>query len=129
VAGKDLDHTTDSVGAVKARARTAHDFDVVDLLHRKLLERRQPGGDRTDPHAVDQHQRMSGVGAAQKQRRLLADAAGLRKRHARQAVEQIDHRYRLQPFDIGAADHGVRVAVTITGSSELVLVASAPVAP
>ena len=107
-AGEDLDHSPDRVGAVQAGTRAAHDLDALDLLHRNLLERRQPGADRSHPHAIDQQQGMSGVGAAQEQRGLLAVAAAVGEAHPGQPGQQVRHRQRLQPLDVGTGDHADR---------------------
>ena len=107
-AGEDLDHAADRIGAVEAGARAAHDLDAFDLLHRNLLERGQPRADRSHPHAIDQQQGVGGIGAAQEQRSLLAVAAGVGEAHAGQAGQQVGDRHRLQPLDVGAADHAHR---------------------
>src|SRR5690606_21152225 len=45
-AGEDLDHAADRLRAVEARARTAHDFDAVDLVHRPVPEGGESGRHR-----------------------------------------------------------------------------------
>ena len=72
LAREDLDHAADRVRAPVARARTAHDLDALDRIERQLLERERAGVGRRRAHAVDQHQHVIGVRAAQEQRGLLA---------------------------------------------------------
>ena len=52
--GENLDHAADGIGTIQRRARAAHDFDMVDLRQRNILQRGQARGGRTHAHAVDQ---------------------------------------------------------------------------
>ena len=103
-AGEDLDHAADGIGAVQARMRAAHDLDPLDQLHRQILQRRQAGGGRADPHPVHQHQQLVGSGAAQEQRGLLAQAAHVGQVDAGAAGQQLLQRGGLAALDLGAAD-------------------------
>src|SRR4029079_11507226 len=70
LAREDLDHAADRIRTPVARARTAHDLDALDRVDRQLFERERTGVDRRRTHAVDEHQRVIRICAAQGQRRL-----------------------------------------------------------
>lgn len=52
-----------------------HDLDTFDLFDRNILDRRGTKHGGADFDAIDQHQNMIELGAAQKHRRILAWAA------------------------------------------------------
>jgi hypothetical protein len=111
-AGEDLDHATDGVGAVQAGLRAAHDFHALDLRQRQVLVHGQAEVGAVDAHAIDQHHGVARVGAAQEQRALLAEPAGIGQVDAGAAAQQFLQRGGLAGFDLRAVDHlGRRDAV------------------
>ncbi len=134
-AGEDLDHATDGVRAVQAGLRATHDLHALDLCQRQVLVHRQAEVGAVDAHAIDQHHGVAGVGAAQEQRALLAQAAGIGQADAGAAAQQFLQRGGLAGFDLRAVDHlgrrdavlqgdRVRVAVTRIWSSAVVSLAA-----
>jgi hypothetical protein len=104
-AGEHLDHTADGFRSVQRRARPAHDLDPVDQLQRQVLEREQAGGRRTRAHAVDQHQHVVRLGAAQEHGGELAGTALVRQRDPGAPAQQVRQVARLAALDRGAVDH------------------------
>ncbi len=94
--------------AVQAGTRPADHLDALDQLHRQILERGEAGAGRADLDAVDQHQHMVGLGAAQEQRGVLAETAVVRQRHAGYLAQQLRHAARLAALDILAVDDAHR---------------------
>jgi hypothetical protein len=115
LAGEDLDDAADRVRAVERRARPAHHLDAVDLLERNDLEGRAAERGGADPNAVDQQQRVIGVGAADEHRALLAEPAGTVDFDAGEIGEQILHREHLARFDVGTRQHRDREERLILG--------------
>ena len=105
LAGENLHHAADGVGTVQARHRPAHDLDALDLLQRDLFQRRGPGSGRHHAHAVDQHDRLVAVGAADEQRGLAAVTAVAGKFDAGFAGQQLRQACRTGPGNIVAGDH------------------------
>ena len=64
VAGKDLHHAAERLGSVQAGRRSAHDLEVIDLLHRQLLPGSAAGGCRPDLDPVDEYQNVIRIRAA-----------------------------------------------------------------
>src|SRR5439155_14891625 len=89
-----LDHAADRVGAVKARRGAAQNLDMVDLLERNRFERSRAIARRADAQAVDQHQRVPAVGAAQKDRARGAGPAVHGDLDSRHAGEQFGEALR-----------------------------------
>ncbi len=106
--GEDLDHPADGLRAVQAGTRPADHLDALDQLHRQVLERGEASAGRADLDAVDQHQHMVGLGAAQEQRGVLAETAVVRQRHAGYLAQQLRHAARLAALDILAVDDAHR---------------------
>ena len=109
-----VDDAADGVRTVQRRARTLDDFDALDQFGRDVLDRGAADGPGIDAHAVNQHEHVIGVCAAQEQRSLLAGAAEARHldpgAHAQQVAEI---RGRLAPQfragdDIDACDRAIR---------------------
>ena len=73
--GEDLDHAAERVGAVQGAQRTVDDFDVVDRGQRNGAPVGFARGRGADPHAVDQHDVLLAVGAADEDRADGARAA------------------------------------------------------
>jgi len=65
------------------------------------------GGGIGDTHAIDQHQALGGLGAADEDARQAAAASGGRDLHAGHAGEQVGHAAGLQAVDVGAGEDGV----------------------
>ena len=105
---EDLDDAAHGIGAVQARARTAHDLDALDGVERQVLDDRDAGGDRADAHPVDQPEHVVRLAAAQVQRGRLPDAALPRQRDALHPCEQFVQRTGLCALDVGALDDGHR---------------------
>ena len=70
-----VDDSADGVGAVDRRARTLDDLDAVEQLRRDVHQRRQCLRSRIDAHAVDHHDRLIAVGAADEHRQGLTRTA------------------------------------------------------
>ena len=64
-AGEDLDHPANRLRAIKSRARPAHDLDALDLLHWNVLQGGGATGGRAHLDAIDQHQQVIRIAAAQ----------------------------------------------------------------
>ena len=93
----DVDDAADRVGAVQRRARALDDLDALDELGRDVLHRRRADGAGIDAQAVDQHQHVVRLRAAQEQRSLLAGAAEARHLdagHEAQRVAEVGGRPR-----------------------------------
>ena len=103
LAREDLDHAADRVGAPVARARTAHDLDALDRIERQPFERERAGVRRRRAHAVDQHEHVIRVRAAQEQRSLLARAAGAVEIDAGLQTQHIEHVARAARVDVARA--------------------------
>ena len=103
-AGEELDHAADCIRTPERGARTTHDLDPFDLIQRQMreIEHALVGG--CDPHAVDQHQGLVGVGATQEHRARLACAASARDVHTGLLRKQTDQIGRRAAFDLGAFD-------------------------
>ena len=66
-----LDHPAQRIGTVQAAHRSGHDLDACNLGRRQVLERSGAAGGVVQADAVEQHQGVAAVGAAQE------NAAGL----------------------------------------------------
>ena len=126
LAGDDVDHAADRVAAVDRRARSLDDLDVVDEVRVDVLDGGVALRARIDAHAVDQHDGLVGVRAADEQRGLGAAAAhhvdaGVEAQQvadvaARRALDRVavDDDGRRQRLELQL---GSRLAVTMIGSS------------
>jgi hypothetical protein len=74
---QDLHHAAYRLTAVQRRVVAAHDFDALDLIERQVLPGRGTEVGAREGHAIDQHQRLAAVGAAQEQRGLRTQGPGL----------------------------------------------------
>jgi len=81
-------------------------LDALDVAERQMFDRGRAGGNRIHAQAVDQHQGMVGLAAAQADRGLRAEATGLRDFHARQALQQTRQVERGGSLDVAAGQHG-----------------------
>ena len=71
-AREDLHHAADRVGAVEARQRALHHLDALDHVEGQVLDGGGAHRGRAHAQAVDEHERLAGVGAAQEEARRLA---------------------------------------------------------
>ena len=108
-AGEDVDHAGDGVRAPDRRARAAHDLDALDGGQRQVREIEDALAGGVDAHAVDQHQRVVGVAAAQEQRVLRAAAAGAHQVDAGLLRQQVADVGDAAGFDVRARQHGHRL--------------------
>ena len=106
-AGEDLDHPADGVAAVHRRTRAAQHFHPFDLLDVEKLQAAVAGGGVGDAHAIDQHQRLRGLGATDEDAGQAATAAGRCHLHAGHAGEQVADAGGLQAVDVAAGEHRV----------------------
>ena len=104
-AGEDLDHAADRIGAPPRGARAAHDFDPLDLVQRQVFPGVGAGAGAGGTHAVDQDQALVGIGPAQQERGVLADAAGARDIDAGQGAQQLQQVGCLAAQDVVAREH------------------------
>jgi len=72
------------------------------------FQRCRAGGGRTDPDAIDQHQRLAGIGAAQAEAGEFAEATGAGNIHAGLAGKQFGQATGPQALDVGARQDGDR---------------------
>lgn len=61
--GEDLDHPADGFQVIQAGAWPVDHLDTLDRLRRRVLGRGEADVGRADLDAIDQHQRMVGLGA------------------------------------------------------------------
>jgi hypothetical protein len=104
----DVDDPADRLRAVQRGARALHDLDALDQFRGDVLQRRAPRGAGVHPHAVDQHERVVAVGAADERRRHLAGAAVARDLDAAVVAQQLGDVERVAALDRRAVDdhHG-----------------------
>ena len=81
--GEDLDHAADGFRAVESPAPAPYHLDAIDVLRRQRGEVEGSERRAVDPDAVDQHQRLVGVGAADEDVRHRAAGPALDDLHAR----------------------------------------------
>ena len=101
---KDLDDTTQCVGAIQRGGRTAQDFDALNLRQRNPFQRRRAQGGRAKAHAVNQDDRMIAVRATDEQPGRAARRATGRIFDARFAREQFRQAGLPGGLDVFAAD-------------------------
>ena len=101
-----LDHAADRVGAVQARRRSAQHLDALDLVERNRLERRGPGRRRGETNAVDQHQRLRRIRAAQEHAGHRRRSAVLDDFGAGLPLQQLGETLHAGARDLVAADDG-----------------------
>ncbi len=108
LAGDDVDDPAHGVGAVDRALRPAQDLDPLDVVERDRGEIELVAGGRgvVDAHAVDQHQRVPGLAAAQVHFRRAAGAAQFDHRDAGHRAQQIGNRGRRGLLDLVAGDDG-----------------------
>ncbi|MNK99545.1 hypothetical protein D3C87_1199470 [compost metagenome] len=83
--GEDLNHPANRIAAVNHRTRTAQHFHPFDLLDVQMLQVAVAGSGAADTLAVDQHQTLRRLRAANVDPRQAAAPAGLRHLHTRDA--------------------------------------------
>ena len=103
--GEYLDDPANRVGTVKTRGRSAQDFDAFDLIEGDGLERGGAHRDRTHTQTVDQHQRLPGIGAAQKHAGGGTRTAIDRDFNARLTLQQLRQALRAAAQDLVGTDH------------------------
>ena len=87
--GDDVDDAADGVGAVEAAHGPANHLDALDVLGREVGEVELAVGGVVGLDAVDQHQRVVALGAADAHLREVADAAAAADGDAGQAAQGI----------------------------------------
>ena len=87
--GKNLNHPANRIAAVNHRARTAQHFHAFDLLDVQVLQVAVTGSGTADALAVDQHQALRRLRAADIDPGQAAAPTGLRHLHARHATQQV----------------------------------------
>jgi hypothetical protein len=105
VARENLDDATDRIGAIQVRCRAAQDFDVVDRIYRDGFQCRGARSGRAHPLAVDQHQRLVAVGAAQEHAAGRCRAAVHDDLDPGYASQQLGEALRAGAGDFFGADH------------------------
>ena len=103
-----VDDAADRVRAVEGRARALHDLDALDERRRDVLQRGEPDGARVDAHAVDQHQRVIALRAADEHRGRLPRPAVAREVEARVEAQQVGGVACDRALDRVAIDHDDR---------------------
>ena len=95
--GDQVDDAADRLAAVHRAHRAAHDLDAVEVLGQQMREIGRAIGSRriVDGDAVDQHQHMVGIGAADEDRRLRARPARLLHRDAGHGLQHLARRPQL----------------------------------
>ena len=106
LAREDLHHAADGVRAVDRAGRAFQHLDALDLRQRQCLPAGAAGGLRIDPHAVDQHQRVAGVGAAQVQGGGRCRSAVAGHLGAAVVAQQVGDAAERLALDVGAGQHG-----------------------
>ncbi len=106
----------DRIRTVQAGLGAAHDFHAFDLRQRQVLQHGQAKVAGVDAHAIDQHQGVGRIGAAQEQRALLAQSAAVVEVDAGAAAQQVLQRRRLAALDFGAVDHLRRRDAVLQGN-------------
>lgn len=106
LAGDDIDHPANGVGAVQAAGRAAQDFHPLDGGQRHGVQRGAAGGGRAQALAVHQHQGLVAVGAANKHAGAVVDAAIAGDFHAALARQQLRQRILAGAIQLGAVDDG-----------------------
>ena len=106
--GEHLDHPTDGVGTVQTAHRPGHHLDAFDLAHRDVLEGAGAGGGGLQAHAVDQHQGLIGIGAAQENRGGLAGTAGRRHLDPAELTQHLAQCHRAAGLEFARTDHARR---------------------
>ena len=106
--GHHVDDAADRLAAVHGAHRTAHDLDAVEVLGEEMGEVGRAVGRRgiVDGDAVDQHQHMVGIGAADEDRGLRAGAARLLHRDAGHGLQHLAGRPQLAPLHLFVGDDG-----------------------
>ncbi len=106
LAGDDVDDAAHRVRAVERRLRPAQHLDALDVDGGEIAEIERAVGRRriADAHAVDQHQGLAGVGAAQADLGHGADAAGFVDVEAGDAAQDVGEAFRSEFRDLGAGD-------------------------
>ena len=90
LAGENLDHAGNGVGAVHRRCRAAHNFDALDLAERNRFPRRAATARlRIDPHAIDVDGGEAVLAPAHEQAGGGAGATVARQFQPRLALQQI----------------------------------------
>jgi hypothetical protein len=94
--------------AVQRGARALHDLDALDQFRGDVLQRRAARGAGVHPHAIDQHEGVVAVGAADERRRHLAGAAVACDLDAAVVAQQLGDIECVAALDRGAVDdhHG-----------------------
>ena len=100
-----LDDAADGIGAVEARRGSAQDLYPLDLVERNRLQGRGARRRRGEPQAIDQHQRLVAVGAAQEHAGHRTGTAVLHDLHARLALQEIGQSLRTRARDFLGSDH------------------------
>ena len=117
LAGDDVDDAADGVGAVEAAHGPADHLDALDVLGRQVGEIELAVGDVVGLDAVDQHQRVVALGAADAHLGEIADAAAAADGDARQAAQGIDGSAHLLCAQLVARHHRYRIADGVGGSA------------
>ena len=104
--GGDRDDAADRLAAPGEAVRAAQQLNTVDAADHQIGEIEAAGGRRrvADADAVDDDERLFGLGAANAQVGDAAQRAVLRQADARQPDEQVGRRAVLRALEIGAVD-------------------------
>src|SRR5205085_2165976 len=85
----DVDDAANRVRAVERRLWTADDLDTLDELRREIGEIDLPERGTLHAHAIDEHLHLTGIGAADRDRGRLAEAARTSDVDARHAAQRL----------------------------------------
>ncbi len=112
LARDDVDDATDRIRSIERALRPAQHLDALDRRRRKHREVEIAAGvcGIVGANAVDQHQRLPGIAAAQADRRRRARPARLADVEARNGAQRIDQRGGIGRGDRRAIDDADRAA-------------------
>ena len=109
-AGEDLNHPANGIAAIDHRARAAQHFYALDLVHGQVLQVAVGRGGIGHALAIDQHQALRRLGAADVNPRQAATPAAARHLHARHPAQQVGQAGGLQTVDIIAGEYAAGAA-------------------
>ncbi len=116
-AGDDVDDAAHGVGAVEAAHGAADHLDALDVLGGKIGEIELAVGGVVGLDAVDQHQRLVALGAADAHLREIAEAAAAVDGDAGQAAQRLGGMPHLLGAQLLAGDDRDRIADGVAGNA------------